>query len=112
MNTAIITANAKNLPQPNRMRNADDIEIYLNKLYEALNHLINTAVSLAKSKGHAVYWWNEEVNIKISALKEAEKRLSRNSTNRTLEEDWIKKKKERDVCVTQAKCKCFREDIH
>ena len=112
MDTAIITASAKDLPQLNRIRNADDIETYLDRLYEALNHLTNTAVSLAKPKGHAAHWWNEKINTKISALKEAGKRLSKNPTNRTLEEDWIKKKKERDVCVTQAKRKRFRENIH
>ena len=82
------------------MRNADDIKIYLNRLYEALNHLINTAVPLTKSKGHAAYWWNEKINIKISALKKVKKKLFRNLTNRTLKEDWIKIKKERDVYVT------------
>ena len=55
MDTAIITVSAKDLPQPNRMRNADDIEIYLDRLYEALNYFINTAVLLAKSKRHAAY---------------------------------------------------------
>ena len=56
MDTAIITVSVKNLPQLNRMRNADDIETYLDRLYEALNHFTNTAIPLAKLKRHAAHW--------------------------------------------------------
>ena len=75
MDRSGIAAGAAQLPQPEALTTAEEIEDYTSKLLSFLDDLIEKTVPVAKdAAGYSCPWWTTKVQEKVQAARAARRR--------------------------------------